>query len=147
MRLVEKLDLDFKTALKTKNAKTLSILRLVRSAIKNLEIERQGAASDEDAVEILQRELKQHKESLDAFKKANRPEQTAKQEEEILILQEYLPEKLSHEELKDVIERVIEETNASGPGDLGKVMGAVMPQVKGRADGDAVGQMVRDLLG
>jgi hypothetical protein len=146
MSLVTQLDNDFKTALKAKDAKKLSILRLVRSSIKNLEIQKQGQASDEDVVEILQREIKQHKESIDAFKKAERDDEVNKLTSEIELLDVYLPEKLSTDELKDVIEKAIEDTQAQSMQDMGKVMGSVMSQVKGRAGGDEVGSMVRDLL-
>ena len=147
MSLVEQLDANFKQALKSRDAHTLSILRLIRSAVKNFEIAKRGAASDEDVIEILQRELKQHKESLAAFAKAGRDSEVEKQKREIAVIENYLPERLTSEALKDVVERVIEETNASSMQDMGKVMGMLMPKVKGRADGDTVGQMVGELLG
>lgn len=147
MSLLEKLDNDFKEALKTKNAEKLSVLRLVRSAVKNLEIAKQAGASDEDAVELIQREIKQHRETAAGFKRASRPEEVAKQEAEIALLQSYLPPQLSSDELKDVVAKTIESVGAQGLGDIGKVMGSIMPQVKGRAAGDEVGQMVREMLG
>lgn len=146
MSLLEKLDNDFKEALKTKNAEKLSVLRLVRSAVKNLEIAKQAGASDEDAVELIQREIKQHRETVEGFKRANRPEEVGRQEAEIALLQSYLPPQLSSDELKDVVEKTIESVGAQGLGDIGKVMGSIMPQVKGRATGDEVGQMVKQLL-
>lgn len=146
MSLVERLDNDFKAALKAKEADKLSVLRLVRSAIKNLEISKQAAAGDEDIIAILQREIKQHKETIESFKKANRPEDVARQEAEVSALQAYLPPALSLDELKDVVSKAIDSTGASSISDMGKVMGQVMSQVKGRATGDEVGQMVRELL-
>ncbi|PIQ78444.1 MAG: glutamyl-tRNA amidotransferase [Parcubacteria group bacterium CG11_big_fil_rev_8_21_14_0_20_41_14] len=146
MKLVETLDTEFKSALKNKDAEKLSILRLVRSNIKNLEIEKQAEASDEDVVEILQREIKQHNESIEANKTANRAEEIARLEKEVAFLKQYLPEQLSSSELKDVIEDAITDTQAENMSDMGKVMGKVMSQVKGRTTGDAVNQMVRDLL-
>lgn len=146
MGLVENLDNDFKSSLKNKDAKRTSILRLVRSSIKNLEIEKQAEASDEDVIVILQREIKQHKESIDANIKAGRQEEVARLLEESDFLKTYLPEQLSSDELKDVVELAISETKAEGISDLGKVMGNIMPKVKGRTTGDAVGQMARDLL-
>lgn len=146
MALAEKLDNDFKQALRAHDAARLSLLRLVRSAVKNLEIAKQAAASDDDIIEIIQREIKQHKETKEGFVKAGRGEEAASQDAEIEILKTYLPPALSSDELKDVIAQAIESTQASGISDLGKVMGAVMPQVRGRAAGDEVGQMVRDLL-
>lgn len=146
MSLIERLDNDFKAALKAKSADKLAVLRLVRSAIKNLEISKQAAAGDEDVIAILQREIKQHKETIESLKKANRPEDVAKQEAEVSALQAYLPPALSLDELKDVVSKAIDSTGASSISDMGKVMGQVMSQVKGRATGDEVGQMVRDLL-
>jgi len=144
--LCEKMDADFKDALKNKNAEKLSILRLIRSSVKNFEIQKQASASDEDVVEILQREIKQHKESILANEKAGRPEEVKRLQEEIDFLKTYLPKQLSQDELKDVVEGAITETQASGMSDIGKVMGKIMPQVKGRASGDEIGQMVRDIL-
>ncbi|MAG29203.1 glutamyl-tRNA amidotransferase [bacterium] len=146
MSLSEQLDSDFKESLKNKEAEKLSILRLVRSSIKNLEITKQAEASDEDIIEILQREVKQHKESIEANVKANRDDEVKRLQSEVELLKQYLPEELSSGELKDVIEGAISETQASGVSDVGKVMGKVMGKVKGRASGDEVGQMVRDLL-
>jgi len=146
MKLVEKLDNDFKLALKNRDAKKLSIFRLVRSNIKNLEISKQGEASDEDVIEILQREIKQHKESIEANKIAKRTEEVLRLEEENHLLETYLPEQISSDELKDVIEGAIAEIDLSDASDMGKIMGKVMPKVKGRATGDVVNQMVRDLL-
>lgn len=146
MSLTERLDNDFKEALRTKDADKLSLLRLVRSAVKNLEINKQASASDEDIIEILQREIKQHKETIDSLKKAGRSEAVEKQELEVTLLKSYLPPALSVDELKDVISQAISSTAATGMADIGKVMGFVMPKVKGRATGDEVGQMVRELL-
>ena len=147
MSLVEQLDTDFKQAMKAREAGRLSILRLVRSSIKNLEIAKQGAASDEDVVAILQREIKQHRESIEANEKAGRPDAVARLQQEVELLSAYLPAPLSSDELKGVVAGAIAATNAEGLADVGKVMGTVMPQVKGRVTGDAVGQMVRELLG
>lgn len=146
MSLNEKLDADFKDALRAKDADKLSLLRLVRSAIKNLEIAKLSAASDEDVVAILQREIKQHRETITGFTKAGRPNEAAKQELEIDLLKSYLPAGLSADELKDVVVQAISTTQAQGVGDLGRVMGAVMPLIRGRATGDEVGQMARELL-
>jgi|APSaa5957512535_1039671.scaffolds.fasta_scaffold338306_1 uncharacterized protein len=146
MSLNTQLDDDFKQAFKGKDAEKLSILRLVRSSIKNLEIKTQGEASEEDVVEILQREIKQHKESIEAFEKADRPDEVKRLKQESDLLQAYLPDQLSSDEIKDVVEKAIQETDASNMADMGKVMGSVMGKVKGRAGGDEVGNMVRDLL-
>ncbi len=140
------MDTDFKDALRAKDADKLGLLRLVRSAVKNLEIARQAAASEEDIVAILQREIKQHRETASGFRAALRPAEAARQEAEITILESYLPPRLSPAELEDVVAKAIAATAAQSLKDLGKVMGAVMPQVKGRTTGDEVGQMVREML-
>lgn len=146
MALAERLDTDFKAALKAKDQARLSILRLVRSAVKNVEIAQHGAASDEDIIPILQREIKQHRETIESLKAAGREAGVGEQEAEIQVLQSYLPAQLSEGELRDAVTQAIEETHAHSMADMGKVMGAVMPKVKGRATGDAVGQMVREIL-
>ncbi len=146
MDLAEKLDQDFKDALKNKDAASLSIMRLVRSNIKNFEIAKQGKAADEDIIAILQREIKQHKETIESLEKAGREEELGKQRTEVAILKAYLPAQFSKDELKDFIEEAIATTAAADIKDMGKVMGAVMPRLKGRATGDEVGQMVRELL-
>ncbi|MEK7189002.1 MAG: GatB/YqeY domain-containing protein [Patescibacteria group bacterium] len=147
MSLVEQLDTDFKQALKSRDAEKLSVLRLVRSSIKNFEIEKHGIASDEDVVAILGREIKQHRESVEANEKAERPEEVRRLQEEIGFLSLYLPPQLSSDELKDVVVAALAETGAESLEDMGKVMGRVMPQVRGRASGDEVGRQVRELLG
>lgn len=147
MALALRLDDDFKSALKLQDHARLSILRLVRSSIKNVEIAHRAAASDEDIIAILQREIKQHRETIDALRAAGRESDVAAQEAEVKILQSYLPPQLSSGELRDAVTRAIAETQADSLKDVGKVMGAVMPKVAGRATGDEVGQMVRELLG
>jgi len=146
MSIVLQLDTDFKEALKSKQEARLSILRLVRSAVKNIEIEKHGPASDEDAIAVLQREIKQHKESIEAFEKAGREAEVTRLRTEMELLEKYLPPKLSDDELKDAIDNAIAESGATSVADMGKVMGAVMPKVKGRATGDEVGAMVRTIL-
>ncbi|OJI07630.1 glutamyl-tRNA amidotransferase [bacterium CG10_46_32] len=146
MSLVEQLDIDFKQALKARESEKVSVFRLVRSSIKNLEISKQGVASDEDVVEILQREIKQHKESIEANIKAERSEEVERLEQEVVLLLKYLPAQLSSEELAGIIKSVIAEKNATSMADLGRVMGGVMPNVHGRASGDVVGKMVREIL-
>lgn len=142
----EKLDNDFKAVQKARAAEKLSLLRLVRSAVKNLEIAKGAAASDEDIIALIQREIKQHRETIVGFAAAGRTDDIDRQEAEIAWLQAYLPPALTDVELKELVEQAIADTGAQGPGDIGKVMGAVMPQVRGRAAGDTVGQIVRELL-
>ncbi len=146
MHLVEKLDSDFKEALKSKDSERLSILRLVRTAIKNLEIEKQAEASDEDVIAVIQREVKQHKESIDAFEKAGRAEEVARLQAENTLLETYLPEQLGEDALVSIVEQVIADTQATSMKDMGKVMGAVMSQVHGQTTGDVVKEVVQKTL-
>ncbi|MDP3995513.1 MAG: GatB/YqeY domain-containing protein [bacterium] len=145
--LAEKLDSDFKIALKSRDAARLLVLRMVRSNIKNLEITKHASASDEDVIAILQREIKQHKESIEANEKAGRREEASRLAGEIEFLSGYLPEQLSLDELKEMAVAAIAETGAQTIADAGKVMGRIMPRVRGRATGDEVTAAVRELLG
>ena len=146
MSLTERLTNDMKQAMKDKDKVRLSVIRMVRTAIQNAEIEQKGALSDEDVVVVLNRELKQRRDSLQSFEAANREDliQDAKQEIEILL--DYLPAQLTAEEIRSLVQEAIAETGAKGKSDMGKVMSALMPKVKGRADGKLVNQLVQEAL-
>ncbi|OJF18026.1 MAG: aspartyl-tRNA amidotransferase [Bacillaceae bacterium G1] len=124
----------------------LSVLRMVRAAIKNVEIEKRRPLTDDEVLDVLNRELKQRQESLAEFEKAGRDDLSRQAEEEIRILRQYLPEPLDEEALAALIDEVIRETGATTKRDLGKVMSVLMPKVKGRADGKKVNQMVQQRL-
>jgi len=147
MNVIEQFDSDFKEALKAKDHARLSILRLVRSALQNAEINKRGDISDQEVIEVIQREIKQHHESVDAFNKANRPDDVARLTSEIRVLEKYLPPQLSEDDLRNVVAAAISETGAASLSDMGKVMGSIMPKVAGRTTGDKVGAMVRSVLG
>lgn len=147
MSLTQRLEQDMKTALKNKDKTKLSVIRMVRSAIKNAEIERGRPLEEGEVLDVLSRELKQRKESLQEFEKAGRTELVEKMKAEIAVVEAYLPTPLSEEELRELARQVIDEVGASSPADMGKVMKEIMPRVKGRADGKEVNRIVRELLG
>lgn len=146
MSLSQRLEQDMKLALKNKDKTKLSVIRMVRSAIKNAEIERGRPLEEEEVLDVLARELKQRKESLQEFEKAGRSELAEKAKAEIAVVQAYLPTPLSEEELRKLARQVIDEVGASTPADMGKVMKEIIPRVKGRADGKEVSRIVRELL-
>ncbi len=148
MSLRERLENDMKEAMKAREAGRLrlSVIRMAKAAIKNAEIARGTALGDDDVAEILRREIKQRHESLSEFERAGRAERAAELREEIAVLEGYLPAGLSAEEVEALARQVIAETGAAGPKDMGRVMSALMPRVKGRADGGMVNAAVRRLL-
>jgi len=147
MSLTQRLEQDMKAALKNKDKTKLGVIRMVRSAIKNAEIERGRPLEEGEVLDVLARELKQRKESLQEFEKAGRGELVEKVKAEIAVVETYLPAPLSEEELRELARQVIDEVGASSPADMGKVMKEIIPRVKGRADGKEVNRIVRELLG
>ncbi len=148
MRLKETLNEDMRKALRAKDTLRLSTIRLLLSAIKNLEIAKgkDKELKEIDLIGILSSEAKERKESIKEYKKGKRENLVEKETKELEIIKEYLPEELSPEELGRIIEKTIEEVGARDLKDMGKVMGAVMVKAKGRADGKVVNQMVRESL-
>lgn len=146
MTLKEKLQEDLKTAMKSKDTIRLSVIRLAKAAVMNLEIARGHQLSDEEVIEVLAKEVKQRNDSLVEFEKAGRKDLVENLQKEIRIVQEYLPAPLSEAEVRKLIEEVIAEVGASSKKDLNKVMPVLMPKVKGRADGKLVNQIVNSLL-
>ncbi len=147
MTLSEQIDADLKTAMKAGDSQKVSTLRMLKAASSNQAIQK-GKSSLEDGEihEVIQETIKQHQESIEAFTKGNRPELAAKEEQEAKILKAYLPPAMGEAELKGIIQATIQELGASGPAALGQVMKAVLPKVKGRADGKQVSQLVGQLL-
>ncbi|PTX64859.1 hypothetical protein C8P63_10177 [Melghirimyces profundicolus] len=146
MTLTERLNQDMKTAMKEKDKLTLSVLRMVRSALKNKEIELKRPLDEEEALGVVSKELKQRKDSLHEFEQAGREDLAQKTRDEIAVLKQYLPEQLTEEELRQIVRETVAETGASSKADMGKVMKAIMPKVKGRADGKRVNRMVQEEL-
>ncbi len=144
--LQEKLMTDLREAMKSGDKIRLEVLRMVRASIKNAEIAQQKSLDDPDILGIIVKEGKQRRESIAEFKKANRQDLVDKEEAELAILLEYLPEQISREEIVATARRVIEEVEARGPGDKGKVMQKLMPQLKGKAEGREINEVVTELL-
>lgn len=142
MTLAERLNEDLKLAMKSQDKFKLSVLRMVRAAIKNQEIERRRALDDSELIDVLSREIKQRRDSLQDFEKAGRTDLAEQATAEIEIISAYLPKPLTDEEVTALVQQTIQETGASSKADMGKVMAALMPKVKGRADGKLVNQIV-----
>ncbi len=147
MRLEDKLLEDYKTAMKAQNKVVLETLRMLRAALKNASLEKRNPLTEDEVSAVLAREVKRRKESLEMYEKGGRSELAEKEADEIKIISAYLPEGLSETELLELISKAVQDAGATGPGDIGKVMAAVMPQVKGRADGKLVQELVRKKLG
>ena len=148
MTLRDRLTEDMKQAMKDKEAGKLklSVIRMVRSAAKYLEIDRHKELDDNELLEVVAKEVKMRKDSLEEFRKANRPELLATLEQEIAILMEYLPEQMGEPEVRALVAQAVADAQASSPKDMGKVMAILMPKVKGRADGKLVNSLVKEML-
>lgn len=141
---------DLKKAMLAKDESALSTVRMLKSAIQYYEIQKGGAgyeATDEDIIEVAGREIKKRKESIELYIKGNRQELADKEQQELMFLQKYLPEQLSESEIATLVEKAISQTGASSMQDMGKVMGILSSQIKGKADGGMVSQIVRSKLG
>jgi len=146
MSLFQKIEEDLKLALKNREELTVSTLRFLISAIKNQEIEKQRELSDEEVIQILQRQIKQRRESMAAFQSGGREDLALKEKRELEILSKYLPQQLTPKELEEIVKEVIAMLGPTQK-DFGKVMGQVMVRVKGRAEGSLVSQTVKEALG
>lgn len=147
MSLSERIDGDLKVALKAGDSVKLSTLRLLKASINNAAIQRQKSTlEDGEILDLIQKTLKQHEESMAAFSKGGRQDLADKEKKEAEVLKGYLPPAMPESELKALIQATIEEMGASSPSALGAVMKALMPKVKGRADGKRVNQLVSQLL-
>jgi uncharacterized protein YqeY len=146
VRISEKLSDDFKAALKSGDKNKVSILRMVKAAMKNREIEKGSSLDDEEIYSILRSFVKKAHESIEQFSKAGRMELAEKEKQELAVIQLYLPKQLGEEEIKEMIREAVSETGASGPKDMGKVMKVVMAKTKGQADGKLVNSLVKEML-
>ncbi|MBA7623473.1 putative protein YqeY [subsurface metagenome] len=145
--LKQKLTDDLRQAMRSGDKLKRSTIRLLMAAISNAEIARQATLEDADILGIIAREVRQRHESIEAFKQGNRPELVTREETELAVLQQYLPPQMTREEIVGAARRVIAEVGAEGPGDKGKVMPKLIPQLKGRADGREINAVVSELLG
>ena len=150
MSLKEQLTEDMKTAMKAKEEgkQRLAVIRMVRSAIRQQEIDGNGkqALDDEGVIAIISKEVKMRKDSIEEFKKGDRQDLVEKTQAEIEVLMPYMPAQLSEAEVSELVKAAVEETGAKTQKDMGKVMGKLMPKVKGRADGKMVNNIVRSML-
>ena len=146
MSLKERLADDMKSALRNRETVRLGLVRMIRAQIKNREIAKGNDLVDEEAIEAVASLIKTRREALEFAVKGDRRDLVTQAEEELKILASYLPEQFSEEEIRAVGREVIEQSGATGPGDLGRIMGAVMPRVKGKADGKLVNNIVRECL-
>ncbi|MBO0474977.1 GatB/YqeY domain-containing protein [Enterococcus ureasiticus] len=146
MSLLTTLNDDIKTAMKSKDKDTLSVLRMLKAAIQNEQIKTGRDLDGEEELTVLSREMKQRRDSLSEFEKAGRDDLADKVKIEIAIVEKYMPKQLSDEEIHQIVQTAIDQTGASSPKEFGKVMSAVMPEVKGKADGNQVNAIVKELL-
>lgn len=144
--LKQKLKDDLKKAMKGGDKVRRSVIRLLMAAIKNAEIARQAELSDGDILGIMAKEVRQRQESITAFKQGNRQDLVAQEEAELAILEEYLPEQITRDEIIAEAQRVIEQVGAQGPSDKGKVMPQLIAKLKGKADGREINAVVTELL-
>lgn len=148
MSLKVRLTEDMKQAMKDREAGKLrlSVIRMVRANIKNVEIDRKQELTEDEVLDVLAKEVKMRRDAMEEFQKAKRPDLVAGLEQEVAILMNYLPEQLSEAAVRTLVENAVAETQAVSPKEMGKVMAVLMPRVKGRADGKLVNSIVREML-
>ena len=146
MSLKDTLENDLKNAMRSGDVTRRSVIRMMRSEIHNREIADQTELDDEATTNVLGRQAQQRRDSIEAFERAERDDLVQKERAELAIIMEYLPEQLTADELVEIIRGSIEQVGAGGPQDMGKVMGAVMPQVRGKAEGREVNRIASELL-
>jgi uncharacterized protein YqeY len=144
--LKQKLSDDLKQAMRSGDTVKRGVIRMLMAAINNAEIARQAKLEDSDILGVITKEVRQHHESIEAFKQGNRQDLVDKEEAELAVLQGYLPQQMNREEVVEVARKVIAEIGAEGPGDKGKVMPKLMAQLRGRADGREINEIVSELL-
>ena len=160
--LREKIKADFKEAFKAREEVRLSVLKMVQSEIGNAEINKRAklskegqtenleaamALSDEEAMQVISREIKKRKDSIEIYNKGGRPELAEREEAEARVLASYMPEQMGEGQIRDLVKKAIEQSGVKNEKEIGKVMAILMPQVKGKADGALVNKIVRELLG
>lgn len=146
MTVREKLESDIRDSMRSRNRERLGALRYLKSAIRQVEIDQQKTLDESGILDVIAKQAKDRRESIQMFEEGNRPDLAAKESAELAVLEEYLPPQLSREELTQLAQDVIKEVGATSVRDKGRVMGQVMPQVRGRADGAEVNAVVTQLL-
>jgi len=145
--LFDKINADIITAMKAKDEASLSALRMLKSAIKYKEVDLKREVKDEEVIEVLSKQAKQRKESIEGFEKGGRADMAAKEKVELALIEKFLPAGLSDDELAKLVEETIKSVGAAGSKDMGKVMGALTPKIKGRADMGKASSLVKSKLG
>ena len=146
MSLIARMEAELRQAMLEHDASRRDALRLILSSLRSAEKELQRPLSDDEELQVLQRERKRRQEAAEAFRSGGREEQAAAEEAELAVLEEFMPAPLSEDELEEIIDDAIAEVGATSLRDLGRVMADVMPQIAGRADGSVVSQFVREKL-
>lgn len=146
MDILAKIDKDLKEALRQKNEIKLSVLRLIKASAKNKSIEKQSPLNEDEMNSLLSSMIKQRKESIEHYARASRQDLVQREQQEIDIIKSYLPQELSLQEIDIIINEAIQECNASGVNDIGKVMKLIVPKTRGRADGKYLNERVKSLL-
>ncbi|GAA0234113.1 GatB/YqeY domain-containing protein [Metaclostridioides mangenotii] len=146
MSLKQKLQEDLKSSMKNKDTVRKSVVTLIRASIKQYEVDNRIELDDDAIIDIVAKQMKQRRDSLVEFKKAEREDLVEETEAEIEVLKEYLPQQLSEEEIEDIVKASISEVGATSMKDMGKIMSVIQPKIKGRADGKLVNELVKKNL-
>ena len=146
MNLKKKINDDLKDSMKSGDKTTRGVLRLINSDIKNMEIEKGGEAGDKEVVEIIKKSVKRRKDSIEQYEKGNRIDLVDREKEELNMLEKYMPEQMSEEEIRKIVASVIKKTGATNTSEFGKVIGAVMKKTDGNVDGNLVSKIVKGEL-
>ncbi|MGN1115727.1 MAG: GatB/YqeY domain-containing protein [Candidatus Ornithomonoglobus sp.] len=146
MTIKEKLKEDLKTAMKEKDTVRKNVVQLIKAGVLQVEKDKKVTLDDEGVIDVIAKQLKQRRDSLPDYEKSGREDLIAQLKREMELLMEYLPAQLSREELVEIVAKAVKDTGASTVKDMGKIMAAVMPQTKGRADGKEINKIARELL-
>jgi uncharacterized protein YqeY len=146
MSLKSQLEADMKAAMRARDSETRDAIRYVLSALKNAEIDRRGELTEEEELKLIRSQVKQRMDSIEQFRNGGREDLAAKEESQVKILEQYLPQQMSDEELERFVRQGIDEIGAAGPQDMGKVMGALNKTAEGRVDGRRLSTAVRNAL-
>ena len=146
MSLQQKLDSDIKDAMRSRDRVRLDAIRGIKAAVMNAEVQANATLTDAQVEEIIARQVRQRRESIEMFTKGNRPDLVTKEQTELAVLLAYLPQQLSTDEVRALVRQAAADVGARGPADKGKVMGKLMPQVKGKAEGKMVNEVVTQVL-
>lgn len=146
MNLQERIQEDLKEALRQRQSERAAVLRLIKAAIRNAEIEQQVRLDDAGVIAVLDRAARQRRESIEAYRQGGRMDLVAAEEQELRTIESYLPQRLGEEELRSLVAQAIAELEARGPADMGRVMKHLMDRLRGQADGKVVNALVREAL-